>query len=111
MAVEQVADVAARMGGTLEPFQWAGVRYLLDARSGALEVVVAEIDGEVASLIMDVDQAGSLFEGVELSFVGPSALSSPGAAGNGAPANSSSRATSGGTDISCRRVARSPPGT
>src|SRR5262250_3450888 len=25
-----------------------------------------EIDGEVASLIMDVDQAGSLFEGVEL---------------------------------------------
>ena len=25
-----------------------------------------EIDGEVASLIMDVDQAGSLFDGVEL---------------------------------------------
>jgi hypothetical protein len=29
---EPIADVAARMGGELEPFQWAGVRYVLDAR-------------------------------------------------------------------------------
>jgi SWI/SNF-related matrix-associated actin-dependent regulator of chromatin subfamily A-like protein 1 len=29
---EPIEDVAARLGGTLEPFQWAGVRYALDAR-------------------------------------------------------------------------------
>jgi superfamily II DNA or RNA helicase len=29
---EPVAAVAARLGGTLEPFQWAGVRYALEAR-------------------------------------------------------------------------------
>lgn len=30
------AALAARLGGTLEPFQWAGVRYLLDARRAFL---------------------------------------------------------------------------
>ena len=29
---EPIAEVAARLGGTLQPFQWAGVRYALDAR-------------------------------------------------------------------------------
>src|SRR3954471_21944579 len=29
---EPIAEVAARMGGALQPFQWAGVRYALDAR-------------------------------------------------------------------------------
>ncbi|HEX2103613.1 MAG TPA: DEAD/DEAH box helicase [Solirubrobacteraceae bacterium] len=29
---EAIADVAARLGGELQPFQWAGVRYALDAR-------------------------------------------------------------------------------
>ncbi len=29
---EPLAEVAERMGGELEPFQWAGVRYVLDAR-------------------------------------------------------------------------------
>lgn len=29
---EPIAEVAERMGGELEPFQWAGVRYVLDAR-------------------------------------------------------------------------------
>lgn len=29
---EPIAEVAARLGGTLEPFQWAGVRYVLDVR-------------------------------------------------------------------------------
>jgi SWI/SNF-related matrix-associated actin-dependent regulator of chromatin subfamily A-like protein 1 len=29
---EPLADVAERLGGTLEPFQWAGVRYVLEAR-------------------------------------------------------------------------------
>jgi SWI/SNF-related matrix-associated actin-dependent regulator of chromatin subfamily A-like protein 1 len=31
-AGEPIEDVADRLGGTLEPFQWAGVRYALDAR-------------------------------------------------------------------------------
>src|SRR3954471_8257651 len=31
-AGEPLRDVAARLGGTLQPFQWAGVRYVLDAR-------------------------------------------------------------------------------
>ena len=29
---EPIPEVAARLGGTLQPFQWAGVRYALDAR-------------------------------------------------------------------------------
>jgi SWI/SNF-related matrix-associated actin-dependent regulator of chromatin subfamily A-like protein 1 len=29
---EPIAEIAARLGGTLEPFQWAGVRYALEAR-------------------------------------------------------------------------------
>ena len=29
---EPLAPVAARLGGELQPFQWAGVRYALDAR-------------------------------------------------------------------------------
>jgi SWI/SNF-related matrix-associated actin-dependent regulator of chromatin subfamily A-like protein 1 len=29
---EPLPEIAARMGGTLQPFQWAGVRYALDAR-------------------------------------------------------------------------------
>jgi SWI/SNF-related matrix-associated actin-dependent regulator of chromatin subfamily A-like protein 1 len=29
---EPIPDVAARLGGELQPFQWAGVRYALDAR-------------------------------------------------------------------------------
>lgn len=29
---EPIAEIAKRMGGELEPFQWAGVRYVLDAR-------------------------------------------------------------------------------
>src|SRR3954447_4453964 len=29
---EPIPEVAAKMGGTLQPFQWAGVRYALDAR-------------------------------------------------------------------------------
>ncbi|MEA2318960.1 MAG: SWI/SNF-related matrix-associated actin-dependent regulator of chromatin subfamily A-like protein 1 [Solirubrobacteraceae bacterium] len=29
---EPMPEVAARLGGTLQPFQWAGVRYALDAR-------------------------------------------------------------------------------
>jgi SWI/SNF-related matrix-associated actin-dependent regulator 1 of chromatin subfamily A len=29
---EPIAEVAARLGGELQPFQWAGVRYALDAR-------------------------------------------------------------------------------
>ncbi|HEX5146426.1 MAG TPA: DEAD/DEAH box helicase [Conexibacter sp.] len=33
---EPIAEVAARLGGTLEPFQWAGVRYVLDARRAFL---------------------------------------------------------------------------
>ena len=33
---EPIAEVAAVMGGTLEPFQWAGVRYVLDARRAFL---------------------------------------------------------------------------
>jgi len=31
-AADPVDDVAARLGGELQPFQWAGVRYVLDAR-------------------------------------------------------------------------------
>jgi SWI/SNF-related matrix-associated actin-dependent regulator 1 of chromatin subfamily A len=33
---EPLDDVAARLGGELRPFQWAGVRYLLDARRAFL---------------------------------------------------------------------------
>lgn len=33
---EPIAAVAAVLGGTLEPFQWAGVRYLLDVRRSFL---------------------------------------------------------------------------
>jgi hypothetical protein len=33
---EPLDDVAARLGGVLRPFQWAGVRYLLDARRAFL---------------------------------------------------------------------------
>ena len=33
---EPIDEVAAVLGGTLEPFQWAGVRYLLDARRAFL---------------------------------------------------------------------------
>lgn len=33
---EPLAEVAERMGGELEPFQWAGVRYVLDARRAFL---------------------------------------------------------------------------
>ena len=33
---EPIAEVAAVLGGTLEPFQWAGVRYVLDARRAFL---------------------------------------------------------------------------
>jgi SWI/SNF-related matrix-associated actin-dependent regulator 1 of chromatin subfamily A len=33
---EPLEDVAARLGGQLRPFQWAGVRYLLDARRAFL---------------------------------------------------------------------------
>jgi len=33
---EPIADVAERLGGELEPFQWAGVRYVLDARRAFL---------------------------------------------------------------------------
>jgi len=33
---EPIAAVAARLGGTLEPFQWAGVRYVLDRRRAFL---------------------------------------------------------------------------
>ncbi len=29
---EPIAEIAERLGGTLQPFQWAGVRYALDAR-------------------------------------------------------------------------------
>src|ERR671932_678697 len=29
---EPIPEVAAKLGGTLQPFQWAGVRYALDAR-------------------------------------------------------------------------------
>jgi len=35
-AGEPIADIAARLGGTLEPFQWAGVRYVLRARRAFL---------------------------------------------------------------------------
>ena len=31
-SAEPITDVAARLGGELAPFQWAGVRYVLDAR-------------------------------------------------------------------------------
>jgi SWI/SNF-related matrix-associated actin-dependent regulator 1 of chromatin subfamily A len=33
---EPIAEVAAVLGGTLEPFQWAGVRYVLDRRRAFL---------------------------------------------------------------------------
>jgi SNF2 family DNA or RNA helicase len=33
---EPIADTAAVLGGTLAPFQWAGVRYVLDARRAFL---------------------------------------------------------------------------
>jgi len=33
---EPIADVAAVLGGTLEPFQWAGVHYVLEARRAFL---------------------------------------------------------------------------
>jgi SWI/SNF-related matrix-associated actin-dependent regulator of chromatin subfamily A-like protein 1 len=33
---EPIPEVAAVLGGTLEPFQWAGVRYVLDARRAFL---------------------------------------------------------------------------
>lgn len=33
---EPIAEVAAVLGGTLEPFQWAGVRYVLEARRAFL---------------------------------------------------------------------------
>lgn len=33
---DPIADVAVRLGGELRPFQWAGVRYLLDARRAFL---------------------------------------------------------------------------
>ena len=33
---EPIEEVAAVLGGTLEPFQWAGVRYVLDARRAFL---------------------------------------------------------------------------
>jgi SWI/SNF-related matrix-associated actin-dependent regulator 1 of chromatin subfamily A len=33
---EPIAEVAAVLGGTLEPFQWAGVRYVLNARRAFL---------------------------------------------------------------------------
>ncbi len=33
---EPLEDIAARLGGVLRPFQWAGVRYLLDARRAFL---------------------------------------------------------------------------
>lgn len=33
---EPIAEVAERLGGTLQPFQWAGVRYLLDVRRAFL---------------------------------------------------------------------------
>jgi hypothetical protein len=32
-AAEPIEEVAARLGGTLAPFQWAGVRYALEART------------------------------------------------------------------------------
>jgi SWI/SNF-related matrix-associated actin-dependent regulator 1 of chromatin subfamily A len=35
-AGEPIAEVAAKLGGTLEPFQWAGVRYVLDRRRAFL---------------------------------------------------------------------------
>jgi SWI/SNF-related matrix-associated actin-dependent regulator 1 of chromatin subfamily A len=35
-AGEPIAEVAAVLGGTLEPFQWAGVRYVLDRRRAFL---------------------------------------------------------------------------
>lgn len=35
-AAEPIADVEAVLGGTLEPFQWAGVRYVLEARRAFL---------------------------------------------------------------------------
>jgi len=35
-AGEPIAEVAAKLGGTLEPFQWAGVRYALRARRAFL---------------------------------------------------------------------------
>ncbi len=35
-AGEPIMEVAGRLGGTLEPFQWAGVRYVLDRRRAFL---------------------------------------------------------------------------
>src|SRR5581483_4558530 len=35
-SAEPIEEVAARLGGELAPFQWAGVRYVLDARRAFL---------------------------------------------------------------------------